>query len=302
MMKRYVFILLLVFCIQGLNGQQIQQFSQYFLSGYSFNPGFTGINDGFEALATHRTQWSGITDAPRTYFLGLHSPSKSGQMGFGGSVYTDVAGPTRRTGAQGSYSYQLKVSEDSKVSLGLSFGLTQFSIDGTQITLRDNNDQALNNSMQAELKPDASFGAVWYSDRYYLGVSAMQLFNNELTLFEGDSEGRMALHYFVTGGYTLRINDEFEVEPSFLAKYVTPVDPQFEVSTRVAYKGNIWLGGSYRVNDAAAVFAGYEIMDYLTLGYSIDFTTSGLRNYSNGTHEIFLGVRFGKEKMTNSEQ
>ena len=302
MIKRLLIISLLVFCIQGIQGQQVQQFSQYFLSGYSFNPAFAGIEENFEALATHRTQWSGITDAPRTYFLGLHAPGESRNMGFGGSLFTDVAGPTRRTGLQGTYSYQLRVTETSKVSLGISFGLTQFSIDGTQITLRDNNDSALNNSMQAELKPDASFGALWYSDKFYVGLSATQLFNNELSLFEGDTEGRMAIHYFLTGGYEFTINEQFDVEPFVLVKYVNPLDPQIDLSARVLYKGNLWLGGSYRTNDAAAVFAGYEIMDYLTLGYSIDFTTSELRNYSNGTHEIFLGIRFGKEKMIESEQ
>ncbi|MCH2215847.1 MAG: type IX secretion system membrane protein PorP/SprF [Flavobacteriales bacterium] len=303
MIKRLLFIMFLVFGMQqGLKSQQIQQFSQYFLSGYSFNPAFAGVQENFEALATHRTQWAGITDAPRTYFLGLHAPSESRKMGFGGSVFTDGAGPTRRTGLQGTYSYQLRVTEHSKLSLGVSFGLTQFSIDGTQITLRDNDDQALVNSMQAELKPDASFGVLWYSDKFYAGLSAAQLFNNELSLFEGDSEGRMALHYFLTGGYEFSINEQFDVEPSVLVKYLNPLDPQIDLSTRVIYKGNLWLGGSYRTNDAAAVFAGYEIMNYLTLGYSIDFTTSELRNYSNGTHEIFLGIRFGKEKMTEPEQ
>jgi type IX secretion system PorP/SprF family membrane protein len=301
-MKKLSIILMSFFCLQIAEAQQVQQFTQYFLSGFSFNPAFAGSEENFNALATHRTQWSGITDAPRTYFLGLHAPDKSGKMGFGGSLFTDVAGPTRRTGVQGAYSYQLKVTEQSKVSLGVSFGLTQFAIDGTQITLRENNDQALTNSMQAELKPDASFGALWYGEKFHLGISATQLFNNELDLFQGDTEGRMALHYFLTGGYEFKINEMFDIEPFVLVKYVSPLDPQIDISARILYKGNLWLGGSYRTSDAAAIFAGYEILDYLTLGYSMDFTTSELRNYSNGTHEIFLGVRFGKAKMTEQEQ
>jgi len=301
-MKRLSIILVSFFCLQIAEAQQVQQFTQYFLSGFAFNPAFAGSEENFEALASHRSQWSGITDAPRTYFLGLHAPDKSGKMGFGGSLFTDVAGPTRRTGIQGAYSYQLKVSEQSKVSLGASFGLTQFAIDGTQITLREDNDQALTNSMQAELKPDASFGALWYGENFHLGISATQLFNNELDLFQGDTEGRMALHYFLTGGYKFKVSEVFEIEPFVLVKYVAPLEPQIDISTRILYKGNLWLGGSYRTSDAAAIFAGYEIMDYLTLGYSLDFTTSELRNYSNGTHEIFLGVRFGKAKMIEQEQ
>lgn len=300
-MKKLFYISLFFFCLQSVKAQQVQQFSQYFLSGFAFNPAFAGSDENFNALATHRSQWSGITDAPRTYFLGLHAPSASGKMGFGGSLFTDVAGPTRRTGLQGTYSYQLKVTENSKVSLGVSFGLTQFAIDGSQITLRDNNDQVLTNSMQAELKPDAAFGALWYGENFHLGISATQLFNNELDLFPGDAEGRMALHYFLTGGYKIQLNEIFAVEPFALVKYVAPLDPQIDLSTRVLYKSNFWVGGSYRTSDAAAIFAGYEILEYLTLGYSMDITTSELRNYSNGTHEIVVGVRFGKEKLIEPE-
>lgn len=300
-MKRVFFILIALLAVSFSQGQQVQQFTQYRLSGFAFNPAFAGSDDLFNVMATHRTQWSGIDDAPRTYFLGLHAPSANRKMGFGGTIFTDVAGPTRRTGIQGAYSYRLKVNDNSEVALGVSFGITQFAIDGTQITLREQNDQALMNMMQSEIKPDASFGALWYSDRFFVGLSATQLLNNELTLFQGDTEGRMAIHYFLTGGYRFTVSDMIDIEPFALVKYVSPLEPQADISARAIYNGNLWLGGTYRTSDAAAVFAGYEIMDYLTLGYSIDFTTSELRNYSNGTHEIYLGVRFGKEKMIDPE-
>ena len=300
-MKRVFFILIALLAVSFSQGQQVQQFTQYRLSGFAFNPAFAGSDDLFNVMATHRTQWSGIDDAPRTYFLGLHAPSANRKMGFGGTIFTDVAGPTRRTGLQGAYSYPLKVNDNSKVALGVSFAITQFAIDGTQITLREQNDQALMNMMQSEIKPDASFGALWYSDRFFVGLSATQLLNNELTLFQGDTEGRMAIHYFLTGGYRFSVSEMFDIEPFALIKYVSPLEPQADISARAIYNGNLWLGATYRTSDAAAVFAGYEIMDYLTLGYSIDFTTSELRNYSNGTHEIYLGVRFGKEKMIDPE-
>src|SRR5690606_26865887 len=165
------------------SAQQIQQVTQYQWMGLSYNPAFAGSDTYFNAFASHRTQWAGITDAPRTYQLGLHAPSKSGKMGFGGHITTDVAGPTKRFGFQGVYAYHLMVNENSKISLGASFGLTQFTIDGSQITLREGNDKALNGSIQSELKPDAAFGVLWYSDKFRVGVSAMQILNNDLDLF-----------------------------------------------------------------------------------------------------------------------
>lgn len=294
---RHIAFFVCFLCGAGLHAQQLQQFTQYQWVGISYNPAFAGIDNYFNAVGIHRTQWTGINDAPRTYLMGVDAPSKSGKMGFGGTLITDVAGPTKRFGLQGIYSYHIQVSQESKVSLGASFGLSQFTIDGSQITLRETGDRALDGSMQSELKPDAAFGALWYSDKYKLGISATQILNNELDLFPGDGEDKMAVHYYLTGSYLFNVSESFDIEPSILVKYVVPVPSQIDLSARVIYNKNLWLGGTWRSNDAIAAFAGYRILDYLAIGYSYDFTTSAVRNYTGGTHEIFIQLRFGKKQM-----
>ncbi len=295
-MARLYTYLIVAFLTGGaaVQAQQLQQFSQFRFAGQSFNPAFAGSDAYFNALAVHRTQWAGINDAPRTYLMGLHAPSADGKMGFGGTLYTDAVGPTRRTGVQGNYAYHLQVTDNSKLALGLAFGFTQFSIDGSQITLREQGDLAAINGMQAELKPDAAFGALWYSDKWFVGLSANQILNNRLDFFPGDNEGRMAVHYFLTGGYRFDLNEDFAAEPAVLVKYVSPLPPQADLTLRLIYKGNLWLGGSYRTGDAASVYAGYNVMDYLTLGYAYDITTSSIRQYAEGTHEVFLALRFAR--------
>lgn len=298
---KYISLIALILLGTSLSAQQIQQVTQYQWMGLSYNPAFAGSDSYFNAYASHRTQWAGITDAPRTYQLGLHAPSKSGKMGFGGHIITDVAGPTKRFGFQGVYAYHLQINETSKLALGASFGLTQFTIDGSQITLREGNDNALNGSIQSELKPDASFGALWYSDKFRVGVSAMQILNNKLDLFPGDGDGKMAVHYYLTGGYKFNVSEQFDIEPTALIKFVDPMPAQIDLSARVIYKTNLWLGASYRSSDAIAIFAGYNILDYLTLGYSYDLATSDIQTYTNGTHEILVQLRFGKKQLVEKE-
>ena len=46
--------------------------------------------------------------------------------------------------------------------------------------------------------------------------------------------------------------------------------------------------------DAFSVMAGYVYEQNLSISYSYDFTTTNIRNYSTGTHEIVLSIRFGK--------
>jgi type IX secretion system PorP/SprF family membrane protein len=292
----YIIIVILV-SVGSAHAQQVQQFTQFRHTGLSYNPAFAGIDTFFNGFAIHRTQWVGVNDAPRTYMLGLDAPSASQKMGFGGSLYTDVTGPTRRTGINGTYSYHIQVSSQTKVSMGLTFGITQFTLDGSQITLRDASDRTITNNMQSELKPDASFGVLWYGERFYAGISAGQILNNDLTMFAGDGDGKMAVHYFLTGAYRFTLSDLIDLEPAVLAKYVDPLTPQIDLAARIIYNGNIWLGGTYRTNAAAAIFAGYQVLDYLSIGYSFDFATTDIQNYSDGTHEILLGVRFVKKQM-----
>lgn len=298
---RHIIVVLIMAFAMKASAQQVQQFTQFQFAGISYNPAFAGSDQYFNVLAMHRTQWTGINDAPRTYLMGLHAPSKSGKMGFGGNIYTDVAGPTRRVGAQGLYAYHLQVTPNTKLSLGLSFGLTQFVLDGSQITLREGGDRALTGAMMSELKPDANFGALWYNDKFRLGVSANQIMNNELDLFPGDGESRMAVHYFLTGSYKFDLSDDFQLEPAVLVKYVNPVEAQTDVTIRAIYKDKFWLGGGFRTGDAASAYAGYQIMDYLSLGYSMDFSTSDIKSYADGTHEIFVMIRFGKKQMISPE-
>jgi hypothetical protein len=41
--------------------------------------------------------------------------------------------------------------------------------------------------------------------------------------------------------------------------------------------------------------------DYLMFGYSYDFTTTNIRKYSTGTHEVMLGLRFSRKQASTWE-
>lgn len=289
--------IVMLFLVTGAQAQQFQKFSQYQWLGTTFNPAFIGSENNFRASAVHRSQWSGITDAPRSFQMSLDAPNKNRKMGFGGSIFTDVTGPTQRFGLMGSYAYSLQVSEKTNLRFGLSFGLTQFTIDGSQITLRESGDQSLNNGIQREIKPDVAFGMLWKGDQFYFGISATQLLNNDLDLYAANSDAKMAIHGFLTGAYRFDLDDSFSLEPSFLLTAVQPVPLQADLSARIIYNGNLWLGATYRTSDAIAIFAGYEILNYMTIGYSYDITTSDIKGYSNGSNEIIIQIRFNRQRL-----
>lgn len=302
-MKNSLAILLILISTSTLFAQQLPHFSQYYLNDYLINPAVAGTKDYFEGKSTHRYQWEGITDAPRTYTLSVNGPTKNRKMGLGGYVFTDIVGPTRRTGFSLSYAYHLQLNEKLKFSLGLSAGILQFMIDASKITLRDQDDVLLTNGVQSDLVPDAGFGMYLYHKNYYVGLSAPQLLNNKVRFFEeGENPlGTLPPHFFLTGGYFYHINDDFVLAPSVFIKYVTPTPIQAEATLRLIYQENLWVSATYRDKDAITASLGYIINNSFTIAYAYDITTTNLKNYTTGTHELMVGVRFYNQKKSENE-
>lgn len=292
MKKILAFILTL--CGGATVAQQLPHFSQYMINDYVMNPAIGGSRSTVEGKSNNRYQWVGVTDAPRTYILSLHGPTRNRKMGLGGYLYTDITGPTRRTGLDLSYAYHLKLTETLKLSLGVAGGLLQFAVDGSKINLRDEGDIALSNGLQSVIVPDFSAGFYLYSPKFYVGASAPQILKSKLQFFDyNGNKSRLAEHYYAMVGYHLKLSENFEFEPSALVKYVKPVPVQYDIGGRFKYKDRIWVGGAYRNLDAITALIGFSWRN-LMFGYSYDFTSSNLKNYSTGTHEVMIGVRFEK--------
>lgn len=295
-MKRVIYILLL-FASRAI-AQQLPQYSNYMINDYVLNPAIGGSNSYFEGKSNNRYQWIGITDAPRTYVLSVDGPTKSLNMGLGGILFTDIVGPTRRTGFYLSYAYHLKVSPKVRVSFGLSAGILQFMVDASKIQLHDQGDMVISNGVQSVLMPDFGAGVYAYSTdkKWYAGASVPQIFQEQIKFFNAQTSSlsKLATHMYVTGGYKFTLNDEFKLEPSTCIKFVNPAPVQFDLGLRAIYKDMIWLGGSYRYMDAVSAMIGYTLMQNITFAYSYDFTTTDIRKYSSGTHEIMIGIKFNK--------
>jgi type IX secretion system PorP/SprF family membrane protein len=280
-----------------IKAQQLPIYSQYMLNDFSMNPAIAGTQDYFNVKSDNRFQWMGITDAPRTYILTFDGPITSQHMGIGTYVYTDITGPTRQTGVTAAYSYHLELNKNLFLSFGISAGLLQFSVDGQAITLIQQNDQALVNQYEAALVPDFAAGAYLYSSKFYIGFSAPQIVPVEAKLnsFAGAND-QMVTHFYASAGYKLDLGNNFRLDPSIEANYVSPVPPQADLGLRLLYMQKFWIGGGYRTGDAAYALVGYTYMQNLTFGFSYDYPLTDINKYSTGTTEIYIGIRFNKKK------
>ncbi len=270
------------------------------LNDFAYNPAIAGTKEYYQAKSNNRYQWIGISDAPRTYILSIFGPHRTLDMGFGGIVFNDVTGPTSRTGLYGSYAYNVRIKDDMRFSSGLSLGILQYKVDGSKITLHEEGDPSLGNSLYVDYLPDASLGIYLYASKYYAGISVSQLYPAKIKFKELEQLGinKLKQHLYLTGAYSFFINDDITLEPILMIKYISPVPVQFDFTLRVSYRNMLWGGIGVRTKDAATILVGYNYQDQLIFGYSYDITFSELRKYSSGTHELMIGARFNKIKQS----
>jgi len=295
-MKKNIYLLIFVVMAANALAQQLPHYSNYMVNDYAINPAVGGSNSYFEGKSNNRYQWIGITDAPRTYILSVNGPTKSMKVGLGGLLFTDIVGPTRRTGFYLSYAYHLKLNDNIKMSLGLNAGILQFMVDASKITLRDPADNVISNGVQSVLMPDFGAGLYVYSKdkKWYVGASVPQIFQNKIKFFDTNTAtlSKLATHYYATAGYKFNVGEDFKIEPSTCIKYVKPAPLQFDLGLRGIYKDKYWIGGAFRYLDAVSAMVGFTMQENILFAYSYDFTMTNIKKYSTGTHELMIGIKF----------
>jgi len=303
-MRKFIkyIIVFIFFLTSSVCAQQLPQLTSYELNPFLYNPAFAGVNEYTEVNAVIREQWSGIEGAPETKVLSAYGLLRNAKMGLGGSVYSDKIGAESKNGFQLSYAYHINLKENLKLSLGLSAGLMQYKIDNTNINAYDSNDPIFSLPAIDDVVPNASFGAFIYSENYYLSLAMPQLLNSSFSAYDvldEDEEtnliqnSKLESHYYFSAGYKYKINEVFTVQPSVLVKMIAN-QIQYQATSKLTYKDMIWVAPSYRLDDAAIMFIGYDINDQFYIAYGHEFTTSELGSVSSGTHELKLGVRFIK--------
>lgn len=297
--KMKLFIsLFALFITANIFGQQLPQFSQYMFNQYAYNPAYSGSLKNWEVTTNNRYQWVGITDAPRTFTLSTSGPLKSKKLSMGGYLYTDIVGPTRRIGFQSSLAYSIFLTKGIQLSFGLSLGFNQWMLDADKITTHDPDDIYFSNGLLRSFDPDGKFGLYFKHDDWYLGASIEQVFHDKLSFLatQTSSESYLEDHYYVNAGYNLGLGQKWEIQPSALLKLGPPAPIKLDVNLRVTYNQMIWAGVGFRTQDALIAMLGFKYNDMLSFGYAYDITNTELKKYSSGSHEILMGIRFGKSK------
>lgn len=292
--KIYLSVFLFIFAVPFIAKSQrlFPVYSQYMLNGLALNPAYAGSRDAFNIILSHRTQWVGMDGVPVTSTLSAHAPMKNDRVALGLFVFNETIDVRNNVGIYRNYAFRLKLSK-GRLSFGLKGGVDIKRFNWNAIVTGPPDpgyvpDPVFSNNTEQFVIPNFGFGMYYYTNRFFIGLSIPKL------LSESFSNGKLKLYHslsnynylfttgFVTGGHF------FKVKPSVLLKY-NPQSPfQADFNLTFIFADFLWVGGSYRLEDALVGLIKFDIGDQLRIGYTYDYSLGTLNRFHSGSHEIVL--------------
>ncbi len=309
-MKRYIFSGMIGFWMLcgNISAQQIPISTLFVENPFLFNPAVAGTDKGFKLRMDNRFQWMGFEDAPITNILSAYGPHKKRNIGYGGNIGYDATGPTSRFLMNGAFATNFFVAQDIRISMGLGLGFIQSRADGTRFELDAPGtpqvpDPNAPREMMASFLPDASVGVYVYHHDWYGGISAQQLFNNNVKYAGEDSKrNRLKTHFYGFGGYRFYVSDRdhWIIEPAVLLKKVVAVPLQLDLTARVIYMQRFWGGLNFRNTfesfEDISLMLGYIHERRIHIAIAYDYTLAKIGRYNAGTIELVVGYNFTELK------
>lgn len=312
-MKRVIKLVVLIMISLSSYAQQNSPFSQYIFNQMLINPAYVGTKQLITINATYSKQWAGFDGSPSTQTVSAEGGiSKS--MGLGVHFLNDKIGPQSQQGLFASYSYIIKFNEKWRMSLGIAAGFTNFILDGTKLIADIDPgviDPAIPTTKVNSVRFDSKAGLFLYSNRFYFGFSATDLFANVI-ISEDLMVPRQTVHYYITSGYVFDVGKSLKIKPSFLFRQDFKAPSNIDINCFFLIKERFWLGASVRfgaeilssksldeslrTRDAMVFMTEWNITRSLRIGYAYTWSLTALQGYSG--HEVEVGYTFPKKAET----
>jgi type IX secretion system PorP/SprF family membrane protein len=279
--------------------QQIPLYSQYYLNQFLYNPARTGDRGNLHANLIYRKQWTDVVGAPETKAVTLDGSIQDNKAGFGGMVYQDNISFFRKTGGYLSYAYSFNFKEHHRFSIGIAAGINETSINRSQVRPENENEPVLNNFNRG-IGFDGSAGINYRFKGLNVGFSMPQLFKTNLSYLNNNDTPlnyQLSRHYLVNASYNITLKkDVLSLEPGAFFRLSEGGQFQVDVNAKLMYKNLVWVGLMYRYNYAVTAGVGFQVHDRISIGYASDFAVNDLSRQAGGTHEVFMGIKFGKSE------
>ena len=292
--KRLLSAVLIVISSWSVKAQQDPQYTMHMLNGMSIHPAYAGSLGGLSANVLYRNQWVGFDGAPKTISANAQMRYFRDQLGTGVSVFSDKIGVFNRSTMNVAQAYHLHINQLT-LAFGIQASMEQFSAKLSEVNpVLIGDDKFSGNISKSVL--NFGTGLYLYNDKFWFGASIPHLLKSKWSSVD-TSNPYLTNHLFVSTGGVLDVG-VVQVKPSMMLKKSGIMDKksdspmQFELGCSVYAMSKFGVGLNYRLKDAIIYLVEFQVNDAFKIAYGYDQTTSNLRSYSNGTHEILLRYSF----------
>lgn len=310
-------------------------FSQYFTNPMFLNPAFVGSAEGMRVSATHRIQWPYIPGKFSTSGLAIGYQPNELLDGVGAMAKRTVEGEGGLTTTQlsGLFSRRWVIPRTMDIQAGMQVGAINQRINWNKLVFSDQLDPLLGNVRNSQArKPanvsntvfDVSAGVITKFDFAFNGKRALNQAgfavyhinrpSRSFTTNENPYPTRWVAHYGVILPFKgFQINKTFSLYPNVRFEKQQNFS-QLDLST-IAFEDPLFFGVSYRNtksyfnfnNTAQMIMTGgirteTKSLGQVMIGYSYDFSMTGMKQTNRGSHEISLMFFIEKQNPEGSNR
>jgi type IX secretion system PorP/SprF family membrane protein len=301
----------LAFVCFSAQAQNYPVYNSYYINPYLYNPAEAATEFTY-IFVNHRQQWVGIEGSPRLTTANFNTLLNESRAGIGVKLSSYSRGILTSSDISLSYAYGLLLSQKSTLFFGLSGGVITNTIDDEGI-----DDPAVQKYLANNIQPTANFGILFRSaSGLNLGVTLPQLFTpkfNSTASFESTAVspidniiGTLYYRKKVEGkivskrrkGVRAKVKTKEAYAPLefyVMYKYAKAGNSQLEVMTKLNASENFWLGAGYRFAYGFTGSLGFSYGKFL-MAYSYELGSQPVAGFSQGTHEVQLGLRIGEAR------
>lgn len=341
LMKKFVLVVFFGVLALHSYGQFLPNSSQNFHYAPLYNPAFAGIEGYQDLKVGYRYQWTGFgSNAPKfinaSFNFRLKEPldltlnairtsmakSQNNEIpkmkrvihGLGVNILQEKFGLIEKLGGGVNYSFHYPLTRQIRLAFGvgaiidnikIDLGGIYFGIDpqNPQQPIDPNADpiyQRLVNTGSAHTNLNIRTGFLVYSPRYYFGFSYLPVANIVLQ----DNETGLSHSYYrgvIQGGYSFPVSATMDVKPSVIALWQDDNKFVIDYNVKLFIEEKMWFGLTYRDVKSMVGIVGFNLNEKLGASYSYELAGSGMRQFSDGSHELVLSIRMNNFKRQKQQ-
>jgi type IX secretion system PorP/SprF family membrane protein len=296
---RTIALLTLVLIISAVKVKgQTQQFSytQYMDNLTPLNPAYSLLDKAGSVNMLGRKEWVGIDGAPTTFLFNGNVPISSIDAAAGLTVMNDQFAIEHQTEVNAYFAKGIQLGQAAYLGVSLNAGIRNYVANYTDVA---NNGAGPVDPVFAtnirQTKPNVGFGVMYYTDWYYIGVSAPELTITSLGTASIQNSANFTNHYYFSGALITTVAEDIKFKPATLFTYGKGEPTVADFSGTFYFKETLGLGLDYRTNSEMAGIITLNVSGF-HIGYSYQFGTNSnnLGGINTATHEVSISYRFGK--------